>query len=110
MQSALVLALSFVGFNLICAGLDRNARRILPQAAKHPAVLSAVGWLLLGASIVPLLATDRASIAIVSWIIQLTVPAILTTLALTYRPQVLGYLARPTDGLAAWIAARLGSR
>ncbi|MDR2678101.1 MAG: DUF3325 domain-containing protein [Zoogloeaceae bacterium] len=103
-MNLLCLALSFLGFAVTSAGMERHAREILSAPASRRArrLRLLAGYVLLTLALAPAISAYGVSIGVAVWIGFLAVAATLVALLLTYRPHALRFaLHAITTGLAA---------
>jgi hypothetical protein len=82
----LSLILSSTGFGAIALSMRRHHQDVFgqPPARIRKLMLATVGWLLLGASIWPLIASDGVSVGTTFWFGIITLAALIVAMSLTY--------------------------
>lgn len=95
-MTMLALLLSLVGFASLALAMPKHHHDLFgrsPSKARKRA-LGVGGWLLLGASIWPLIASDGVAVGITFWFGVITVAALIVAMSLTYGPAIFRTLSR----------------
>jgi hypothetical protein len=96
MCALLSLIFSSTGFGAIALSMRRHHQDVVgrPPARIRKLMLATVGWLLLGASPWPLIASDGVFVGITFWFGVITLAALIVAMSLTYGPAIVRTLSR----------------